>query len=132
MGWKKENIIALKLNGKAFDIAQQNTQTLKDELKALAFVNGASITSNLPGDRFSVEGLIFETPQENDFDPPAIRFLRVDEDFISLMGIKIAEGRNLRVNPGGNSEFLLNRAAVNALRLDDPVGRHNRPKTPGR
>ena len=57
MGWDKENIIALTLNGEAYAIAENNPGTLKDELKKLAFINGATITSGLPGDRFSVESL---------------------------------------------------------------------------
>lgn len=122
MGWDKENIIALTLNGEAYAIAENNPGMLKDELKKLAFINGATITSGLPGDRFSVESLRPEVARGEESDNPSMRFLRVDEDFISLMGIEITQGRNLKKTSGQDSEFILNEAAAQALQLDDPVG----------
>jgi putative ABC transport system permease protein len=122
MGWDKENLMAITLNGRAYDLAENNPGTFKDELNQLAFVKGSTFTSGLPGDRFSVEGLTPDIPRDEEFDNPSIRFLRVDEDFIPLMGIRITEGRNLKHTSGKNSEFLINEAARKVLELQDPVG----------
>jgi putative ABC transport system permease protein len=122
MGWDKENIIALTLNGDAAVMARDNPDLLKEELTELAFITGATITSDIPGDRFSVEGLIPDVPRDEEFDNPAIRFLRVDEDFIPLMGIEIMQGRNLSRTSGKESEFILNKAAVKAIQLENPLG----------
>ena len=121
MGFNKEHIIALTLNGRAQQLGGENPALLKEEISKLAFVNGATMISHLPGDRFSVEGLYPEIPREND-NNPSVRFLRVDEDFIPLMGVEILQGRNLKRTSGDQSEFLLNESAVQALNLEDPVG----------
>ncbi len=120
MGFDKEHIIALALNGEVIEYAQRNPAIFKEEVSKLAFVKNASLVSTLLGDKFSVEGLYPEIPREDEINP-SLRFLRVDEDFIPLMGIEILEGRNLR-HPGDSlSEFLLNESAVRALQLRNPV-----------
>ncbi len=121
MGFDKENIIALKLNGKAAQLAYENPALMKEEMGKLAFVRGAALISQLPGDRFSVEGL-FPDGHRGEGNDPSLRFLRVDEDFIPLMGIEILRGRNLRRTSDAQSEFLLNESAVMALNLDEPLG----------
>jgi putative ABC transport system permease protein len=121
MGFDKEHIIALTLNGRAFQLAGENPAMLKEEINKLAFVRGATMISHLPGDRFSVEGLYPEIPREDGSDP-SVRFLRVDEDFIPLMGIEMLQGRNLKHTSSDRSEFLLNESAVRALNLERPVG----------
>jgi len=121
MGFDKEHIIALTLNGRASQLARENPALLKEEISKLAFVRGATMISQLPGDRFSVEALFPDTPGE-DNNAPSMRFLRVDEDFISLMGIEVLHGRNLKRTSGDKSEFLLNESAVQALKLEEPVG----------
>ncbi len=121
MGFDKEHIIALTLNGRAVQLARENPEMLKEEISKLAFVEGATMISQLPGDRFSVEALYPEIPREED-NAPSLRFLRVDEDFIPLMGIEILHGRNLKRISGDRSEFLLNESAVQALNLEKPVG----------
>jgi putative ABC transport system permease protein len=120
MGFNKEHIIALTLNGPVYKYAQENPAIFKEEISELAFVKNASMISTIPGDRFSVEGLFPEVPREDEINPSA-RFLRVDEDFIPLMHIEILEGRNLK-HPGDSlSEFILNESAVRALQLRNPV-----------
>ncbi len=121
MGFDKEHIIALTLNGRAYQLAGENPALLKEEINKLAFVRGATLVSHLPGDRFSVEGLFPDVLSEEDSDP-SVRFLRVDEDFIPLMGIEVQQGRNLKRTSGDRSEFLLNESAVQALKLEKPVG----------
>jgi putative ABC transport system permease protein len=120
MGFSKEHIIALTLNGRAYENAQENPAIFKEEISKLAFVKNASMISTLPGDRFSVEVLFPEVPRDDEVNP-SVRFLRVDEDFIPLMNIEILKGRNLK-HPGGSlSEFILNESAVRVLKLRNPV-----------
>ena len=121
LGIDMENVIIIDLNNQAKGMIINNPESLKNELEKLPFVSGTSVISHLPGNRFSVEGLrpdIFP----DDKDIPAMRFLRVDDDFIQLMNIKIAEGRNVRVPAEKQSEFILNKACVQALSLENPVG----------
>jgi len=121
MGFNKEHIIALALNGGASELAQENPDVFKEEISKLAFVENASLVSNLPGDRFSVEGLYAEVPREDEINP-SVRFLRVDEDFIPLMDIEVLQGRNLKQSRDSLSEFILNESAVRVLQLKSSIG----------
>ncbi len=120
LGFDKENIMVFNLNNEARRMIVNNPGTLKDELGQLPFVLGTSAISHLPGRRFSVEGF---TPDgtSDDTQLPAIRFLRVDEDFIPLMGIEITQGRNFQQSASQESELIANYTAVQALSLKDPV-----------
>jgi len=121
MGFNKEHILALTLNGGAYQLAQENPALFKEEISKLAFVKKTSLVSTLLGDRFSVEALFPDIPREEEINP-SIRFLRIDEDFIPLMDIKVLEGRNLKRSSDSLSEFLLNESAVRALQLKNPAG----------
>lgn len=121
LGFDMTHVINISLNGTAASIATNNPQTLKGELEKLPFVLKTSFTSTVIGDRFSVEGWTPDQPSEN-YNNPALRFLRVDEDFLPLLNIPVEEGRNFKPPAGNNSEFIMNKLAVEALDLDDPIG----------
>jgi len=121
LGIDMENVIIMDLNNQAKGMIINNPESLKGELEKLPFVIGTSVISHLPGDRFSVEGLRPDNLPD-DTDIPSMRFLRVDEDFIQLMNIQLAEGRNVRIPGEKQSEFILNRTCMMALNLENPVG----------
>ncbi len=121
LGFDKENMAIMPLNGKAYQLAVHNPETLKNELGKLPFIKGITMISHLPGDRFSVEGIRPEGVSEEQ-DMPSMRFLRVDEDFIPLLNIEIIKGRNLKSLSGDQSEYVLNQKAVEVLNLEEPTG----------
>jgi len=121
LGIDLENVIILDLNNQAMEMIINNPESLKNELEQLSFVTGTSVVSHLPGNRFSVEGLRPDNMLE-DADIPSMRFLRVDDDFIPLMKIKLVEGRNVKIPSEEQSEFILNKTCVMALNLENPVG----------
>ena len=121
LGFDKSHVINMRLNGELWDWAVNNPQKLKDELANIPVIEGASVTSHIIGDRFSVEGLDPDNLPE-DAERPSLRFLRVDEDFLDLLKIKLIEGRNFDTPPEGESQFLLNKKAVEVLGLEYPTG----------
>ncbi len=121
LGFDKSHILNMRLTGELYDWAVNNPQKLKDELANIPVIEGASVTSSIIGDRFSVEGFDPDNLPE-EADRPALRFLRVDEDFLDLLKIKLIEGRNFSNPPEGESQFILNKKAVEALGLEYPVG----------
>jgi putative ABC transport system permease protein len=125
LGFDMSHVINIPLNGRASLMAVNNPQMLKDELMKLPFVLRVSFTSEVIGDRFSVEGWTPDKPPEG-FNNPALRFLRVDEDFLPLLNINLAEGRNFYPPSGDNTEFIMNKLAVKALGLTDPIGAKGR------
>jgi putative ABC transport system permease protein len=121
LGFDMSHVINIALNGTAAKMAANNPQTLKNELQKLPFVLKTSFTSTVIGDIFSVEGWTPDQPSEN-FKNPALRFLRIDEDFIPLLNINLVEGRNFNLPAGNNSEFIMNRLAIKALDISNPIG----------
>jgi putative ABC transport system permease protein len=121
LGFDMSHVINIALNGPAAVMAANNPRTLKDELQKLPFVLQTSFTSSVISDRFSVEGWTPDQPSEN-FNNPSLRFIRVDEDFLPLLNISLAEGRNFYPPSGNQSEFIINKLAAKALDLTDPIG----------
>jgi putative ABC transport system permease protein len=121
LGFDMSHVVNIFLNGPARYMAVNNPQTLKDELQKLPFVLKISMTSQIMGETFSVEGWAPDRPSE-DYNNPPVRFLRVDEDFLPLLNIHLDKGRNFNIPPGKNSEFIMNKLAVDALDLKDPIG----------
>jgi len=121
LGMDIENVIIIDLNNQAKGMIINNPESLKNELEKLPFVTGTSVISHLPGSRFSVEGLQPDNLPD-DTDIPPMRFLRIDDEFLQLMNIKLVEGRNVGIPANKQSEFILNRTCVMALNLENPVG----------
>lgn len=121
LGFDGSQIINIRLNGELRTMAMKNPQMLKEELNKLPFISGTTLASNILGETFSVEGLQPDNKPE-DFDSPAIRFFRVDEDFLNLLNIRLTEGENFGLPGGQESQFILNQRAVEILKLDHPIG----------
>jgi len=121
LGFNSSHIVIINLNGSLRTMAVNNPQTLKNEFAKLPFVSGTSISSNILGETFSVEGLFLDNKPE-DSDNPSLRFSRVDEDFLNLLNIKLIDGKNFSYITGDNSQFILNQRAVEAPKLDQPIG----------
>ena len=49
--------------------------------------------------------------------------IQTDVDFTKTMGIKLLEGKDFSGTPGDSSSMLLNKAAIDAMHLKNPVGR---------
>ncbi len=121
LGFNKGNLLAVKLYGTMRQNAVQDTQPLKAELLGHSAISHVGLASNLPGERLSVENL---RPQgvSDDQQLPSMRYLRVDEDYIETMNIKVLEGRSFKGMNRERPAFILNEAAVAALNLENPVG----------
>jgi putative ABC transport system permease protein len=121
LGFDRSQVINMRLNGELWEWAVYNPQKLKDEMSRIPVIMESSVTSHIIGDRFSVEGIDPEGFPE-DAEKPSLRFLRVDEDFIDLLKIELIEGQNFDLPPEGESQFMLNKKAVEVLGLEYPVG----------
>ena len=121
LGFDKNKVIAIKLSGDLREGAVKNPKALKTELLRHSAVSSVSIVSNLPGERLSVESLRPESFPD-DKELPAMRFMRVDESFLSALNIDIIEGRDFSEISPNLSAFVLNESAVKALNLKKPIG----------
>ena len=125
LGFKKDNLVAVALNGNLRRLAQENPSTIKETAMNGAMIVNASIVSSLPGERYSVEGLEPDSVQiEGGF--PSMRFMRADENYISTLGLDLIRGQDYKDLNALTHAFILNETAVGALNLNHPVGTHGR------
>jgi putative ABC transport system permease protein len=125
MGFQKENLVAVLMNGNLATLALENPSTLKEAALSGPMVLNASIVSNLPGKRYSVEGLEPDSIQLEG-DLPSMRFMRADEDFISTLGLELVQGKDYKELNTLEHAFILNETAVAALNLKKPIGMNGR------
>jgi putative ABC transport system permease protein len=121
LGFDKENLIAVRLYGEFRDQVGASPDALKEAIRRHSAVTGVALTSNLLGLPFSNERLTpVGTPDKTTL--PMLRFLRVDEDFISTMGLTIVRGRNFDAGSGRQTAYIIAESTAAILGLDDPLG----------
>lgn len=122
LGFDKDQLIALNLSGDMGREVVKHISTLKAEFLNYPGIKAVTMSSNLPGERFSVEDIQQETIPE-DIELPPIRYLRVDHDFIETLGLEIVEGKSFADWTSNNAAFILNEKALKAIQLKDPIGK---------
>ncbi len=122
LGFDKERLIAVQLYGDLYKNTMSNKEVIKAELLKYAAISNVAFSSNLPGERFSVEQLVPKGITRTD-DIPTVRVIRVDEDFLNTMKIELKEGRNFRPTLGKEGQFILNESAIKALDLKEAIGK---------
>ena len=123
LGFDKADVAAVPLDGQLRQRITADAATIKDELEKLAAVRQVGLTNELPGEggSFSLEPVRLESEPE-DVRRPSFRWMRVDEDFISTLGIRVVVGRPFRRMAPGATALIVNETAARMLGLDDPVG----------
>jgi putative ABC transport system permease protein len=123
LGFDRVNVVAIPLQGQLAQEIAVRGETLKTEFRKLAGVRQVSLADNLPGDGtdFSLEPLRLEgEPEDN--RRPSFRWMRVDEDFLSTLGISLVAGRGFGRMAPNTTAFIVNQTAANMLGRPDPVG----------
>jgi putative ABC transport system permease protein len=121
LGFTKENVISVTFGGDMFNALRNNYVAVKADIKTNPNILEISSTSNLPGERTSVEGLFYKGV-END-DAPSQRFIRVDEDYLQTMQIELLEGENFHRSSDTSLQYLINENSKIVSNIDDPIGR---------
>jgi len=122
LGFDKENLVSFIATGPTGGFLYNNTASFKEELLALPSVKNVAFCSNIPGERLSVESLTLTNRNPDDPMPP-LRFIRVCKDFIETMGLNLIEGPGFTSEFPQTSRYILSEEAVNALQLEEPVGK---------
>ena len=122
LGFDKKSILAVEMYGEMRRNILQNTTAVKAELLRNPMISHVALTSNIPGQRFSVEHLRPEGV-DPDADIPTVRVIRVNEDFIKTLNITLSQGKNFIERTGDVRQVMLNEMAVEALNIDNPVGK---------
>jgi len=121
LGFEKSNVIALDLSGDASEKLVGGADSLKAEMRRHSGVTGVALTSSLPGEPFSNERLTpVGTPDKNAL--PMLRFVRVDGDFITTMGLTVLRGRDFDAGSDQKSAYIVSESTAAALGLGQPLG----------
>jgi putative ABC transport system permease protein len=120
LGFDKEQLVAVTM----YDDMWPKFGALLGELKKDPSIQETSVTSTLPGERFS---MLSFAPLGADakIDLPSTRTLMCDEDLLKTLNVPIVQGRNFisQFPQIKKKEFILNEAAVRLYDLKDPVGK---------
>ena len=117
LGYNPTNLIMLPSS----DGVDNNFLTLKEDLYKTGMVNSVTRTSN------PITG-IYEKSDSPDWDgkPPGFGLffstLKSDVGFSSTMGTKILMGRDFLGIPSDSNAVLLNKSAIYAMKLKNPIG----------
>lgn len=118
LGFQKEQVLVLRTRDQA--LANRN-DAFKTELLKNPNILQVAASTNIPGARdFSDQGIIREGKSNDDF---VVTYnFDIDEDFIPLLGIELAAGRNFSRNFATDREdgFIINETAVKAFGWDSP------------
>jgi len=118
LGFEKENIIVVERPGALED----QLKAFKDELLRFPNIISAGASTTVPGAGFN--GSVFQ--RENAKSDELIHFQRVngDYDFVSTMGMTIADGRYFSEEfPGDSNCVVINESAVKSLGYENRVVR---------
>ncbi len=118
LGFDKDNVIILELTS---EIAMKKADVLKNEFSKIPYVSNAASSSNYIGSGLTRNGYLPEGLE----NPIMIHVIDVDYDYLSLMDIKIVNGRNFSKEFGTDqSAFLINETLAKKLNWENPVGKY--------
>lgn len=118
MGFDKEQVVAVTMYGPMW----KHFGALINDIKKNPAINGFSVVSTLPGDRFSMQPFYAANTTDKDVSS---RIMWADERLLPTLKIELKEGRNF-FNQFPNirkNEFILNEAAVKAYKLTNAIGK---------
>lgn len=117
MGYEAEKLVMIPATG---DI-QKNYTSIKQELFSSGMITSVTRTSS------PITSVWWKSGAPDWNGKPAdltliVSGMRTDVDFSKTMGIKILEGKDFSGMPSDTSAMLLNKAAVEAMNLKQPIG----------
>jgi putative ABC transport system permease protein len=117
MGYNPDNLVMLPVTAET----QKNFAVIKDELLGTGIINAVTRTSS------PITEVWWKTPGPDWEGKPAnssIFFsgMAAEKDFVKTMGIKLLAGKDFSGTPSDSTAMLLNKAAVDAMGLKNPVG----------
>ncbi len=112
LGYVRERMLILS----NIDQLNQRVDPLKNSLLQIAGVEKATVTGFLPVNYYRTSDSFFPTPSLDTKNAISVQKWVVDEDYISTMGMQLAEGRNFSRNSlKDTAAILLNEAAAKFL-----------------
>lgn len=121
LGFDKDQVVNVKLYGYLWWRAYSESDIFKNEFLKSPDILAVGRTGSLIGDRLSMETVVPEGKDPDIEKIPSVRVLRVDEDYLKAMDIKLAAGRNFSRQFNDSTSFLINEKAAELFNLADPL-----------
>lgn len=125
IGYRTDNIVQIQLH--AFDHPLDRILSFKEELKMDPMISEAAYSSNIPGETLGTAH--FKIDQDGREASKIVSLMAIDADYIPLMEMELAEGRNFDRNKPTDpqSGVILNEACIQFLGMgDSPTGKRIR------
>ena len=121
LGFDKEQVISVKLYGYLWWRAFSEPDALKSEFLSNPEILAVGRADRIIGERLSVEMVVPKGKDSDNDELPGVRVLRVDEGYLDVMSIPLADGRNFSTKFNDSTSFIINESAAKALELTSPV-----------
>jgi putative ABC transport system permease protein len=121
LGFNKDKVISVNLYGELAKIMTQAPDAVMSELMKDPTITSIGRTTNLPGDQISVEQVVPEAADPN-AQFPQFRVISIDEGLLQTLEIPIIEGRDFSRAFNDSVSFIVNKAALKALNITNPIG----------
>jgi len=120
LGFDKEQVMVIH---DAYLLGNQSV-SLKEELKLLAMIKSASLSSFLPTSSARSDAVFFPLDNISEDSGVDMQVWGIDNDYLETMGMSILEGRNFSEEfPSDVRAIVMNQTAVKAYGFDDPIGK---------
>ena len=110
LGYDRENVMEIALRG-----------SMPDSHNAIK--NDLMLQSGVLGVTFASQSIQYAGSGSGWKDSLILIFVDIDKDFIPVMGMELAEGRNFTGSPADSAYFILNHTAVESIGMVNPIGR---------
>ncbi len=112
LGFDKDQVVNIKLYGYLWYRAFSETEVFKNEFLKNPDILAVSRIGNMIGDRLSIENVVPQGKDGEKDNIPGTRVLRIDEDYIDVMGIELVNGRNFSLAFNDSTSFIVNESAA--------------------
>ncbi len=119
LGFSKDQVLTILMNDPAL---RQKIKPFRDALLKYETISNSSMTSNMPGRTFGRTGVTPEGMPEDE-ENWIVSVLSIDENYFSVMGMELVEGRNYSPDRGTDQDLsiIVNEAFVNQLGWKNPI-----------
>lgn len=125
LGFDRDGVLALNISDQVSEMIRNNPMTIRQALVDHPQIVAVSQASDLPGERYSMEGFFLDTMSSDDAEAMRVAWVS-DHDYVDALGLELVAGRTFsRHAPQDTSAWVINEAAAGRLGLAaaDAVGR---------
>ncbi len=117
LGFQVDNLVTIDINSQ---ILRNDFEAIKSEMNTLSAVSSVTVSSRVPGEWKDFP--LIEAKLSGNDNMDEMIFIGADADFLQTYDVNLLAGRNLMQASADSSSVLINKAAAEALGLQDVIG----------